>query len=1419
MRCRGVFLLGFLCRFFPWQEVLGAKSSKDGAGIQLNITSSPSSCVFDRVALDWHVPYESFLKQHCDDPVNGPQVCVYEKDSGHCVTHFSLCTKDVSDLMAAEAMVYRKPEPRQVVWCKLDQDLCSEPSVSNAIATGFFGELDDDSDTTLTITFNQATNTPNISTKEGVDNVFIFSRNIGANYSGVWLDETNLKVTVTNQTGAAPREELSIGKLQVRLRKKIFELSKEEKDQKIFELNKTKATVGKKDSVSVRLGEDGPYDVRVVAKQYGRTSSSNVFAKSNSSINVKLCDDVIVEKANEDISFDMTGADKYYSVDGVLSMDGTRGLTLPREVLPRNGEKSWSFSMWVYLMEDSTGKHRSLIFKGPNPSDGHRTPSIWLMPHSRHLSVRVSSNENTDMGQESRSELPVRVWTHLTFVFRNHSQSAPSESAALEKALLLTDIVAPSSERLYPGHKTIKYEIDVFINGKIDITLKFKQNIVANNGFLHVGKDPWFAGTRSMMANIRIFDMPLSKNDVRLEMQHAKKDLEAKYDGAFFYVFSVTSGPKDSKDLSVQNNLGAKPRPGGRASLNKMGKEMQLVIGQADVDAVSLYEEAKLLVLECRELHRAVELLEAAGRLNHAESLYFAASLLLHGPSAHAAEDGDCSELSMAALFGRATVLEDGIERLKQKSGTDEEAVLKKPTTARAYELLLKAAKLGSGDALWMLGVMHASGLGVGGGEILHVQSNGLQFSLNKSHQSFSIGLYHLAALHGNTNAQLALGHRYHRGIGVEQNCEAAAFYYSGVADKAIEEHQSGGAEQIHEQKRLTLETEEHIDEGELGESDQRIKLHRLQAEQGNVDSMLALGNLYYYGGRGLPRDQVQALRYFRMAGSAPNFHASGQMGVANMLLKGEGTEKNTTAAVEWYEKSAAQNHTRALNGLGYLYFFGNSLPKNDTKAFEYFNRAAKKGTDGDSLFNAGFCLYDGTGTKKDVPAAIALFKRAGRDFGHFPAVHKMGGISLRGEDAGGRVCSAALEYLRPSAQHGSWGNVVRRGFNRFLSNDPTRAAIRYLEGAELGYEVAQSNAAYIFDRGYINEAEFAGRQQDRAVATVTTQRADREKKVNGDKLALRLYLMARKEGNKEHDLRIGDFYYYGKGGISKNFTMAATYYRQASAYGVAQAAYSLGTMYEKGEINAGGKEVLPCDGRAGGECISDNDDSARGTGAAERALAKKYFQRTLELNPAPEVEVVINLALQRMSWREWTDKFFDPSRPWVTPAMENVFIAISVLLLSFLYGMSQNFFIQHSLRVDEIAPVPEHEAEMVESSSTEPDTYPLPSSTGEDKEVRKECLASDIVDGIPISQDIVNTYSLMAQHINMLREYRRFCAASLIQQWYRRSHKKNAKSSRLSLCYKEKFLETPQKRHEAFQKRKHRMLADARKNYLRRRE
>ncbi len=40
-----------------------------------------------------------------------------------------------------------------------------------------------------------------------------------------------------------------------------------------------------------------------------------------------------------------------------------------------------------------------------------------------------------------------------------------------------------------------------------------------------------------------------------------------------------------------------------------------------------------------------------------------------------------------------------------------------------------------------------------------------------------------------------------------------------------------------------------------------------------------------------------------------------GQASCGNLLLKGEGVEKNATAAVHMYELAAAQDNIRALNG------------------------------------------------------------------------------------------------------------------------------------------------------------------------------------------------------------------------------------------------------------------------------------------------------------------------------------------------------------------------------------------------------------------------------------------------------------------------------------------------------------------------
>jgi TPR repeat protein len=51
-----------------------------------------------------------------------------------------------------------------------------------------------------------------------------------------------------------------------------------------------------------------------------------------------------------------------------------------------------------------------------------------------------------------------------------------------------------------------------------------------------------------------------------------------------------------------------------------------------------------------------------------------------------------------------------------------------------------------------------------------------------------------------------------------------------------------------------------------------------------------------------------------------------GQAACGNMLLKGEGVPKNVTAAIELYQKSAAQDNIRALNGLGFAYYYGDGV-------------------------------------------------------------------------------------------------------------------------------------------------------------------------------------------------------------------------------------------------------------------------------------------------------------------------------------------------------------------------------------------------------------------------------------------------------------------------------------------------------------
>ena len=63
------------------------------------------------------------------------------------------------------------------------------------------------------------------------------------------------------------------------------------------------------------------------------------------------------------------------------------------------------------------------------------------------------------------------------------------------------------------------------------------------------------------------------------------------------------------------------------------------------------------------------------------------------------------------------------------------------------------------------------------------------------------------------------------------------------------------------------------VEIGNKGNDDELIQLEMIRAAEGSVPSMLTMADVNYFGARGMPRNQPEALRYYNMAATAQNTH------------------------------------------------------------------------------------------------------------------------------------------------------------------------------------------------------------------------------------------------------------------------------------------------------------------------------------------------------------------------------------------------------------------------------------------------------------------------------------------------------------------------------------------------------------------
>ncbi|XP_011500969.1 PREDICTED: protein sel-1 homolog 1 [Ceratosolen solmsi marchali] len=396
---------------------------------------------------------------------------------------------------------------------------------------------------------------------------------------------------------------------------------------------------------------------------------------------------------------------------------------------------------------------------------------------------------------------------------------------------------------------------------------------------------------------------------------------------------------------------------------------------------------------------------------------------------------------------------------------------------------------------------------------------------------------YTAAALGGDIRAQMVMGYRYWAGITTQASCENALDFYRKVANKVAEDVSLSGGPVV---QRVRLLDEHENPNYSSGIFDQDlIEYYQLLAEKGDIQAQVGLGQLHYQGGRGVPIDHQRALHYFQNAADAGNPVAMAFLG--KIYLEGSDIVKqDNETAYKYFKKAAELGNPVGQSGLGIMYLYGRGVERDPTIALQYFNQAAEQGWV-DGQLQLGNMYFSGTGVRRDYKLANKYYNLASQS-GHVLAFYNLAQMHATGTGMM-RSCSAAVELLKNVAERGKWSDQLMTAHADYREGRVNEAFVTYYLLAEMGYEVAQSNAAFILDRG---ETNILSEEQ-------------------GLIRALSLWARAAAQGYSVAQVKLGDAHYYGRG-TKVDYDLAASHYRSASEQQHnAQAMFNLGYMHECG--------------------------------------------------------------------------------------------------------------------------------------------------------------------------------------------------------------------------------------------------------------
>lgn len=437
--------------------------------------------------------------------------------------------------------------------------------------------------------------------------------------------------------------------------------------------------------------------------------------------------------------------------------------------------------------------------------------------------------------------------------------------------------------------------------------------------------------------------------------------------------------------------------------------------------------------------------------------------------------------------------------------------------------MLKQGSCYGNHDATFMLSVILNYGISTSVQEI----------------QSHSYLMY--GAMDANRLCLLSLGNKHAFGLdGFPGDDEQSYVYYKAVADMTrfdLEDHRNDDV--YTELVRLTDTAEVAAQTEETGDYFLWVK-H--QAAQGVLHAQQNMAQMLYWGSQGVQRDVKSALEYYRLSAESGEPSALYDYGI--VLLKGHGTEKNMTLAMEVLEKAAAKNHPESLNTVGWHAL---EVEKNFSKAVHYFERSYDLGNK-DAAYNLAHMylrgLYPNSGIDR-VKAWDYLADGALR--GQLEAGTLVAMFNMRGHPKITRNVRLALDWARyVSEKNPATGILLAKGLKAYRKNNWPTAFVYYVMSASTGVEVANFNLAYLCEEDSEGLVAFMAKECKWRHYNLSTQRAA-------------------KDVNPYAWIKMAEYHYYGSARNKRDPQAAADMYCNAALKGDPQGLFSLAYLVEEG--------------------------------------------------------------------------------------------------------------------------------------------------------------------------------------------------------------------------------------------------------------